>query len=244
MKILLLDLETSPNVVYTWGLWDQNVGLSQIVKPTEVLCFAAQWYGEKGIAFYSQHHDGRTEMVEAAHALLDEADVVMHWNGKRFDIPHLNREFVEAGLQPPSPYVEVDLLLTARKKFKFVSNKLEHVSRQLGLEGKVKHEGFELWTKCLAGDEAAWKRMKKYNKQDVQLLGELYEILRPWIPSHPSVRLYDGTEGCPRCSSTSVQKRGLARTKTGEFQQFHCTDCGAWFRATKRDRGVKVTDVA
>jgi hypothetical protein len=25
MKILLLDIETTPLQVYTWGLWDQNI---------------------------------------------------------------------------------------------------------------------------------------------------------------------------------------------------------------------------
>jgi len=46
---------------------------------------------------------------------------------------------------------------------------------------KVKHSGFELWIKCMAGDAKAWKEMKEYQIQDVNLLIDLYEKLRPWI---------------------------------------------------------------
>ena len=46
MRILFFDLETSPMTAHTWGLWQQNVSLSQIVESTEVICFGAQWYGE------------------------------------------------------------------------------------------------------------------------------------------------------------------------------------------------------
>ena len=34
MKILLLDIETTPMQVYAWGLWDQNISIDQIIKNT------------------------------------------------------------------------------------------------------------------------------------------------------------------------------------------------------------------
>lgn len=243
MKILALDIETSPNVVYTWGFWNQNVGLNQVISTTEILCFAAKWLGapKRDMEFYRRDRD---DMIEQAWRLLDEADVVLHYNGTSFDIPHLNREFIEAGMTPPSPYQQIDLYLAAKKRFRFQSNRLEHVSRQLGLEGKVSHEGFELWTACLAGDEKAWRKMEKYNRRDVELLEELYEILRPWLPSHPSVLVHDGGAGCPRCGSGRLQWRGTAKTKVSEFRRFQCLDCGSWGRATKKVRGVGHTDIA
>lgn len=53
MKILLLDIETSPNVAHVWGLWQQNVGTNQLLEASEVMCWAAKWYGEKDVAFMS-----------------------------------------------------------------------------------------------------------------------------------------------------------------------------------------------
>jgi hypothetical protein len=97
VKLLTLDIETSPNLAYVWALFDQNVGLNQLVEVGSVICFAAKWYGEKKIHYHSDHHDGHEAMVAAAWNLIDEADAVIHYNGKAFDIKHLNREFVLAG---------------------------------------------------------------------------------------------------------------------------------------------------
>jgi uncharacterized protein YprB with RNaseH-like and TPR domain len=102
-------------------------------------------------------------------------------------VPHLNREFVLAGLEPPAPYQQIDLLTAVRKQFKFPSNKLEYVLTTLGLAGKKKHEGHELWIKCMANDPKAWRTMTAYNKRDVRALEDLYYRIKPWIPN-PSER--------------------------------------------------------
>lgn len=235
MRILAIDIETSPSLAHIWSLWDQTVGLSQLQSTTEVICFAAKWLDEKrSMVFRSVHTHGHEEMIRAAHALLDEADVVMTYNGKKFDVPHLNREFVQLGLQPPAPYAQIDLYTVAKGKFRFISNKLEHVSTELGLKGKVKHEGFELWKKCLAGDDAAWKRMERYNRQDVVLLEDLYHVLQPWIQGHPNRALYGDLTGCPSCGSDKLQRRGFSYTATSKFQRWQCTACGGWYRSGRR----------
>lgn len=185
MKLLTLDIETSPNLAHVWGLWQQNVGLNQLLESGEVICFAAKWYDVEKPSFFSTFHHGKDEMVSAAHALLDEADAVIHFNGQRFDIPHLNREFVEMELSPPSPYSQIDLLKVVKKQFRFPSNKLDYVTKALGLDHKVSHAGHTLWVKCMAGDYQAWEEMKKYNVQDVVITEQLYDRLLPWIPSHP-----------------------------------------------------------
>jgi hypothetical protein len=242
--MLGIDLETSPNLAHVWGLWNQNVGLPQLLESTEMLCFAAKWFGEKKIAFHSGFHDSKPAMVRAAHELLDEADVVVHFNGRRFDVPHLNREFILAGLTPPSPYKQIDLLQVVKSTFRFPSNKLAYVSKVLGLDGKVQHSGHELWIKCMAGDPKAWNVMRRYNKQDVQLLEELYRLLLPWIKGHPNAALIDGEGLCPKCKSTDVQKRGYAATGVSTYQQYRCNGCGSWFRGGKRLEGADLREVA
>ncbi|PZF83224.1 hypothetical protein C1I92_13180 [Jiangella anatolica] len=234
------DLETSPHATYTWGLFQQNVGLNQIEKPGEVICFAAQWADSKKVEFHSVHHDGKEAMLQAAWDLINEADALVSWNGKAFDSKTMNKEFLLAGMSPPAPIKEIDLMLAARKQFRLASNKLEFVSRALGLPGKVQHEGFQLWLDCMAGDEKAWARMKRYCIQDVKLLKPIYEKLLPWLPAHPNVNLYDGTEGCPKCGSDHVQKRGLKATNVSLFQQYQCQECKSWFQGGKRIAGVEL----
>jgi hypothetical protein len=228
MRTLVLDIETGPNLAYVWGLWDQNVGLSQIAEVSSVLCFAAKWLNEKQVRYHSVHHDGRDTMVRAAWDLLDQADAVVHYNGRAFDIKHLNREFVLAGLGPPSPHKDIDLLTTSRGRFRFASNKLEHVASQLGLGRKVKHSGFELWKACLDGDPAAWATMRRYNIGDVRLTESLYWELLPWIRAHPNVNLFnDGQHlsACPFCACTDLERRGVAATTVGQYQRYRCTRC-------------------
>lgn len=227
-----------------WGLWDQNISPKQLVEATEMLCFAAKFMDDRKMHFYSVHEHGQKKMVKAAHDLLDEADVLLHYNGTRFDVPHLNREFITHGLTPPSPYQQIDLCRVVQRRFRFVSSKLEHVSVALGLKGKVSHEGFELWKKCLAGDEPAWKRMERYNRQDVRLLEEMYDVLQPWIPNHPHRGLYDETGGCPNCGSEKMQRRGYAYTRVSKYQRLQCKGCGAWSRGSHREGAVARQGVA
>jgi hypothetical protein len=119
MKILLLDLETSPNMAYVWGLWNQNISIGQMISSTEVICFGARWYGQRKIHFSSVHHDGKTDMLKAIHELLDDADAVVGWNSAGFDVKHLYREFIENDMLPPSPHKEIDLFRVAKQRFRF-----------------------------------------------------------------------------------------------------------------------------
>jgi predicted RNA-binding Zn-ribbon protein involved in translation (DUF1610 family) len=240
-----LDIETSPCLADVWSLWNQNVSLSQLRQSAEVMCFAAKWLGDpkRETVFWSQL-DGKRTMIGAAHVLLDEADAVCHWNGKRFDTPHLNREFLEGGLKPPAPFRQIDLCEVVKKQFRFPSNKLDYVAQQLGVGGKVQHEGHSLWVKCMAGDPAAWKRMERYNRQDVWLLEGLYNKLQPWIPGHPSHAAFEGGFMCPRCGSDRLQRRGTAFTLQSAYWRYQCLNCGGWSRDTKRTDGVNIREVA
>lgn len=248
MKTLCIDIETTPNLAHVWGLWDQNIGLNQLLEATEMLCFAAKWLDKPPVFFFSTHGTGKDAMIHYAHELLDQADVVMHFNGKRFDVPHLNREFVALGLNPPSPYQQIDLLTAVKKQFKFPSNKLDYVLQALGLAGKKKHEGHELWIKCMAGDEKAWRRMAAYNKRDVRALEELYYRIQPWVPNHPNVALYNDDpeavgKACPGCGGVNLKMQGHRYTAIGKYQRFQCADCGKWSSSGKRDAGVDLREV-
>lgn len=244
MKTLYLDIETTPNVADVWGLWQQNVALSQLRASTRLLCFGAKWAGER-TKFWSEFKDGPGEMVIAAHLLLDEADVIVHYNGKNFDVKHLNREFITAGLRPPSPFQQIDLLAVVKKNFSFPSNKLAYVSQALGLQGKVRHSGHELWVKCMAGDAKAWKDMERYCKRDVDLLPELHDVLRPWISNHPNHSLYSGEPGtCPNCGSDDLRREGHAYTSLGKYPRFQCRACGRWSQGTHREDGTDIKGAA
>ena len=179
MKTLIIDIETAPHLAWCWGMWDQRIGLNQLVKTTDVLCFAAKWHGRKQVTFRSSYEHGHEEMITEAHRLMDEADAIVHYNGVAFDMKHLRREFLLAGLPPTSEHKDIDLLKTVRQQFKFASNKLDHVATELGLGSKVAHSGFELWVGVMQGDRASLKKMREYNVQDIHLTEAVYDRLLP-----------------------------------------------------------------
>lgn len=240
VRVLTLDIECSPTVAHVWGLWDQNVGINQIVDDGRMICFAAKWYGDSQTMFFSEAKDGHRGMVEAAWRLLDECDVLVSFNGKKYDVKHLNREFVLAGLGAPSPYRNMDLLPVVRRQFAFPSNKLDYVAQRLGLGRKVQHEGHGLWVACMEGDVEAWSRMEAYNRGDVVLTEALYDRLRPWLTGGPHLGLWvnGGGLACPQCGGVECVPVGEATTGVSVFEAFRCVSCGGVFRGAKAVRRV------
>jgi hypothetical protein len=200
--------------------------------------------GEKTVHFFSVYADGQHKMLQAIHDMMEEADMVVHYNGTKFDIPTLHREYLTEGMAPPSPVKQIDLLKVVRKQFKFTSNKLDFVCQKLGLGNKVQHKGMDLWRGCMADEPASWKVMEAYNKQDVRLLEALYYQLVPWIPNHPNHTLYTNKpHSCPRCGSTKYQSRGTAYTSTVAYKRYQCKGCNGWFKGAKQPEQLKVEHV-
>jgi hypothetical protein len=241
LKILAFDLETSPNLAYVWGLWNQNVGINQLEEVTEVLCFGARWLGSKEVVFRSVHHHGKEKMLQDLWDLFNEADAVMGWNSAGFDSKHVRREFLEAGMTPPSPWQELDLMRAVKGQFRFPSNKLDYVSQRLGVGKKTPHTGFQLWRDCMAGDEKAWGLMRKYQIQDVDLLISLHDKLLPWIKNYPQFSEAIPVWKCRHCENRNLTKSGVYRTATLTYDRYLCDTanggCGAWLRAAQRQHG-------
>jgi len=214
----------------SWGLFRQNISINQILESGYTLCWAAKWIGERKMMFASRHKQGKAKMVREIYDLVTEADVVVHYNGRQFDMPILNQEFLLEGLSPPSPVIQIDLWQVVKQRFRFTSTKLDYVAQRLGLGNKMHHKGMDLWRGCMAGNNADWRIMEKYNRQDVHLLERLYDKLRPWVPNHPNHGLFTAGEErvCPNCGSTSLQSRGTYHTSTMSYQRFRCNGCGSW----------------
>jgi hypothetical protein len=239
MKILFLDLETSPNLAHVWGLWDQNIAITQIERSTEVICWGARWLGSDKVIFKSVHHHGKEAMLDELHKVMDEADVLIGWNSAAFDSKHIKREFIENGYSPPSPWTELDLMKVVRSQFKFPSNKLDYVAQKLGVGAKVQHSGFQLWLDCMAGIPKAWKMMKEYQIQDVNLLLDLYDVLLPWIKNHPHIGASEGKPtACRNCGHDRLKPNGSQMSSAGKYKKYLCEACNTHHRGELIARGV------
>jgi len=223
-KILLYDIETLPNIGYTWGKWEQNV--IQFVKEWELASFAYKWLGSKDIYCITRQDMSEKQMVKELRDLMDKADITIAHNGDEFDLKKARAKFLEYGLKPPTISRSIDTKKIARSQFSFNSNSLNDLGTTLGLGKKVDTGGFELWVQCMAGNKKAWDKMAKYNRQDVLLLEQVYLKFRAWMPNHPNLALLDSRDGCPVCSGNRVISNGFRANARGRQQRWRCQDCG------------------
>lgn len=243
-KVLLLDIENSPNIGFCWGKHEQEI--IDFAQEWYMLCFAYKFLEEKKIKTFSlpdfktykRDKTDDKELLKELWKLLDEADIVVGHNVNDFDIRKTNARFLVNKIPRPSPYKTVDTLKEVRKHFFFNSNKLDHLSKLLKIGEKIETGGFGLWLECMAGNPKAWKKMVKYNKNDVVLLEKLYLILRPWIDAHPNRALMDDVskKACPTCSSSEVIKQGFVYSRVGKFQKWQCKCCGAYSQSRKSEK--------
>jgi transposase-like protein len=241
-RILLIDLETSPSVVATFGRWQQNIGNDSVIREGGVILSACyKFLGDVEVTKLvltpaEAQADDDLRILCHLHEVLESADAVVAHNLKRFDFPVLKTRMLLQGLPPPHTPKLTDTL-TIAKRLKFNSNKLDSLGKYLGVGEKLKHEGIKLWIKCINGDYDALGQMLEYNAQDVELLEAVYLKLRAWdnAPFNAG-HLGDSDRWhrhvCPVCSSSNVEYTGgTVYAAVSEYHEVICLDCGARSRS-------------
>ena len=207
-----------------------------------VLCVAWKWLGEKKIhlvsitdfdLFDSDCTNDRLVVREAAKEIA-KADMWVTWYGQRFDVPYLQTKLLQHGMKPLPPIPHVDGWRIARYKMKLHSNRLASVSDFLGIEEKTPLKG-PTWIKAAAGHKHSIKYVERHCKQDVLVLEQAYEALRPLCTTHPNMSLATDRQSCPVCSTGKLIKRGFTIARTRKYQRWQCTDCGAWSKSSQAE---------
>lgn len=234
-KILVLDVETSPLTCWTWGTFDQTVGLNQIKNDWHLLSFAAKWLGDppSKVIYRDQSKvkdvSNDKELLKVVWKLMDEADIILGQNSKKFDVKKLNARFLMHGMPPPSSFRQIDTLQLSKKHFSMTSHKLEYMTSKLCTKYKKlthkKFPGFSLWSECLKGNQEAWKEMKLYNVHDVLATEELYTKLRAWDSTINFDAYNDELNHTCSCGNKTFTNKGYAYTSTGKFNRYLCKVC-------------------
>ncbi len=225
------DTEWSPAVSYTWSSRPKYLPNEMLIEDARLLCYGAKYKGKKTKVV--DERIGRTEMLTQLAEFLDSVDFLVSFNGQNFDTPKVNSEFMREGIKPPSPFKEIDLYRVIRKNASYYSGKLDFVAERIVGQKKVATGGFKLWRDVLANDESAWRKFRAYQKQDVDLLEELYNEVLPWIRMPHPVSSASGLV-CRNCGGTQLQRRGVARSLQGEYDRYQCLSCATWNRGITR----------
>lgn len=256
--VKILDVETAPEIVYTFRRFKAFISPDQVIKRGYLLSYSCADLrtGEvegKNLTHYDLFdidHTDDYDMCEDLWNILDEADVIIAHNGVKFDRAYINQRFAYHQMPPPSPYVVVDTLKTAKKQFALPSNSLKEMGAYFETESeKLDNEGFPLWKACCEGDREAFGRMQTYNDGDVVSLRDLYLRILPWMTQHPNMSAYyqDEVVRCSRCGSTDVHvlEGKFHHTAVSTFNIIRCNTCQGLSRdrANLRSKGKRSNTV-
>jgi len=254
-KILIFDIETSPMEVYVWGLYKQQIPIQNVIKDFSLLSWSAKWLFEPEIMSakvtgWEAKNRADGSIIEGLWKLLDEADIVVGHNVAKFDVRKSNLRFHINGLQPPMPYRIIDTMKHAMRVFGSSSYKMDYLNKIFQLNMK-KDTTYDLWVRCVNGDESALTKMLHYNEFDVVVTEELYLDIRPWMKSHPNIALYIDTDEtiCTNCGNEFLSWGGFYYTPAGKYKAFRCNSCGAIGRSrvsslTKEERASLLLSIA
>jgi uncharacterized protein YprB with RNaseH-like and TPR domain len=230
IKRLYFDIETSPNIGFFWQAGHKvNIGYDSIIKERAIICICYKWEGEKTI--YSLTWDNNQDdkkLLKDFIAIANTADELVAHNGDRFDLPWIRTRCLYHRLDMFPNYTTIDTLNHARIKFKFNRNRLDYISKFLGVVGKIT-TNYDLWKSIvLDNNKTALKKMVEYCKGDINILEKIYKIMSLHLPNktHFGALIGNGKYSCPECGGLHLTKASRRTTSTGITRlQLKCKDC-------------------
>jgi uncharacterized protein YprB with RNaseH-like and TPR domain len=222
-KILLLDIEST-------GLHAEH---------GHMIALGAAWLGKEKTVYriddYPEYKKDRLDdsrLVKIAMEKLKEADMMVTWYGKKFDMGfirarNLRWDFDEAVLTPP----HVDLWYTARYEHSLRSNRLDNWQKFLELPTEKTRFGTRQWQRAQAGYKDGLDYVVDHCRKDLKVLEEAYRYIRRHVKGHPNLPLITSQTGrqlCPVCCSKKTVREGWRYTRVSRFYQWRCSDCGSY----------------
>ena len=231
-KILYWDIENSPKLAATFETYDTSIHHSMIYQDTFVISAQWKWDGGEVQSITSKGKDD-TRVIKKLCGLLSTADYAVAHNGDRHDWPVVLGRIMALKLPPIAEPVFIDTLKMARK-IKVASRSLEYLAKSFDLPLKKKTSG-HLWLNAARdGCQKSINEICDYGKGDIDNLEQLFNLMKPYVPTKFNQGLYTDRPCCPSCASENMQSRGVKATKTSKYQRWQCQDCGAWSNTTPR----------
>lgn len=240
-KVLFFDIETSPMLLWGWGLGKQNIGYKQIYKEREVLCIGYAWDDEEPqcialdydmLSLTVRDDDADRELVNRFSVIAEEATMVVGHNAKQFDIGVLRSRMVKHQVPDFAPFLIDDTYLGTRS-IKFPSHKLDYLTKYLGIGSKEEHP-YEMWLDVMMKVPGALDKMVTYCRGDVENNRKLYKRLQPYMKSSLNRAIYHANAKlCPHCGTEdTLIIRGYTASR---FPRFQCTACGKYSTLGRSD---------
>ena len=244
-RVLIYDIETAPNLGYTWGKRDQNV--IEFKDHWHMLSVAWKWLGEKETHVltlldfpeaYAADPNNDIALAISLHTPIQRGRHHRHTQRRHF-------RQAEGADQDASPCHSAAVAVQgdrhAEGRSQAVCLHVEPARRSMQVPQPATQGGcggFATWLGCLNGDADSWRKMAAYNVQDVKVTEKLYLRLLPWIPNHPNLAVIsDRPSVCPRCGvGGQMQARGWHTYSVTRRRKFQCQACGGYCAGRKTER--------
>lgn len=216
-----------------------------------MLSFGWKCQGDKkaqviSIADYDRFEKDPTndrDLVKDVRKIMEQADIWCGHYSQRFDVPYIQSRLLYHNLNPlPTSTPHIDTWRIARYKLKLNSNRLDTISKFIKtIDSKTPVDGTH-WIRAMAGIKSSLKYVINHNRKDVEVLEEVYNRIRPLMPTHPNMNIVDAKEAsCPICSNQRLQKRGWTIARVSKTRRYFCNSCGAWSKGRpERIREIEV----
>jgi len=237
-RILFLDLETltdTREVLKVFPSLSDYPGRTLKAQLNSVICFGYKWLGSKTQVICAWDFKERWRkdvnddfaVVRAALEQVWNADVIVTFNGKKFDWRFLQTRAIKHKLGPLPKLMHIDLCQESKKHLYLHTNRLGNVAEFLYGDKKLKHDGWDLWVDVHRRKAKAMRKMSEYCAKDVDLLVPIFKRMRPWLRL-PNYNMYSGPKSkpvCPNCGSTRLRRHGLRVADQKIYTRYMCTDC-------------------
>lgn len=228
IKRLFFDIETSPYKGYFWNAYPKFIPHDMVEEHMKVICISYKWENEDKINRLVWDNGCDKQMIKDFIKIMNEADEIIAHNGDRYDVRVLRTRAITHRIPMFPKYRTLDTLKKLRSGFKFFSNRLDAIAKDLGVGAKVKHDGWSMWERTMKGDKQALKDMGNYCDGDIVVLEDVYLTLQNYIKPNIHVGVLNGNlkASCPSCGSedTGLLKNNF--TPTGTIKRLmECNTC-------------------
>ena len=207
IKRLFFDIETSPNVVYTWRAgWNITITPESIIEERRIICISYKWENHLKVhrLIWDSNQDDKQMLIDFI-KIANQADELIAHNGDRFDIKWIRTRCIFHRIPLFPAYKTLDTLKKAKSGFYFNSNKLDYIAKFLNVGAKMETGGYDLIVL-----EAVYQEMKNYFKQN----------------THQGVLDGKIKFSCPSCGSEKIDYVKILSTPAGTIKRvMKCRPC-------------------
>jgi hypothetical protein len=225
-KILVYDIETSRVKADVWWSGKQYISYKQLTEEPRIITIAYKWLGDDKVHHLTwDEEQSDKEMLRKFLEIYNKAGMVIGQNNDKFDNRWINARAMKFGFTVNVFVKSFDIMKETKRLFRLPSYSMDYITKFLGVENKLEHEGIIMWKMIQDGTPDQQKeylaKMVEYNVQDIVATEEMYLKMRKYMGHKIHSGVEKGLEKftCPNCGGYDVQLVRTITTAAGTIQR-------------------------